>query len=430
MGCRVQFRPEHGYGKRAMGMDKLSVRDLEIAGQHILVRVDFNVPLDGERVVDDTRVCASLPTIRYILDQGGVAVLISHLGRPKGKVVSKLSLHPVAECLEEHLGVEVHETRDCVSPETESIVKRAKPGSVVLLENLRFHPEEENNDPGFALQLCEYGSAYVNDAFGTAHRAHASTEGVTHNFVSCAAGFLMEKEIRYLGGVLTEPARPFVGIIGGAKISGKIDVIDNLLPRLDSLLVGGGMAYTFFKAMGLEIGRSLLDTDCIGIAEMILQKAGASDVKLILPEDCVVAAEISEGVETHVVARDQIPPDLEGMDIGPSTRVTFSKGISEAGTVIWNGPLGVFEIPPFEEGTKAVAEALVEATRQGTTTVVGGGETAAAVTAFGLEADLSHVSTGGGASLEFLEGKTLPGVAALSDVEEPNEEEVQYQESE
>jgi phosphoglycerate kinase len=398
-----------------MGMDKLSIRDIEIENQHILVRVDFNVPLDGDRIVDDTRIRASLPTIRHILDNKGVAVLMSHLGRPNGKVVPELSLKQVAECLARHLGSPVQMAPDCVGEETDALVKCAAIGSVVLLENLRFHAAEENNDPGFALQLCEYGSAYVNDAFGTAHRAHASTEGVTHNFVSCAAGFLMEKELQYLGGALTDPSRPFVGIMGGAKVSGKIDVIDNLLPRLDSLLIGGGMAYTFFKAMGLEIGKSLLDADRIGTAEMILQKAGAAELKLVFPEDCVVAAEISEGVETRVVPRDQIPSDLEALDIGPATRAAFAAEVARAGTVIWNGPLGVFEVSPFEQGTKAVAEALVEATKKGTTTIVGGGETAAAVKAFGLEGGISHVSTGGGASLEFLEGKILPGVAALSE---------------
>ena len=297
-------------------------------------------------------------------------------------------------------------------------MKGVAKGTVVLLENLRFHAEEEANDPAFARSLGELGDVYVNDAFGTAHRAHTSTEGVTHYFVTCAAGFLLQKELDYLGQALTDPARPFVAILGGAKISGKIDVIENLMPRVDALLIGGGMAYTFFKAMGLEIGRSLLDEERLGVAEMLLERAAANELKLILPVDCVVAAELAEGADTTVVPRDGIPAELEGLDIGPETRKVFADEILKAKTVVWNGPVGVFEKPPFDAGTRAVAEALVLATGEGATSVVGGGETAAAIAGFGMSDKLSHVSTGGGASLEFLEGKELPGVAALSDVED------------
>ncbi|MDA0747403.1 MAG: phosphoglycerate kinase [bacterium] len=398
-------------------MNKLSITDLEIRDQRILVRVDFNVPLDSGAVSDDTRLQASLPTIRYILDQGGIPVLMSHLGRPDGRVRPELSLQPVARSLEALLGCPVTMAPDCVGDAVVGLVKEASAGSVVLLENLRFHAEEESNDPAFARQLCELGDAYVNDAFGTAHRAHASTEGVTHYFASCAAGFLMQKELEYLGRALAEPERPFVAVMGGAKISGKIDVIANLLLRVDALLIGGGMAYTFFKAMGLEIGNSLLEKDRIGVAEMLLQRAGASEVKLVLPVDCVVAAGRTPGVETRVVSRDEIPADLESFDIGPETCRLFADEIRNARTVVWNGPMGVFELDAFAGGTRAVAEAMAEATDNGATTVVGGGETAAAVAAYGLVDRLSHVSTGGGASLEFLEGKELPGVAALSDKE-------------
>ena len=398
-------------------MAKLLVTDLDLEGIPVLVRVDFNVPLDGGEVADDTRLKAALPTVRHILDQGGRPILMSHLGRPKGQVVPELSLKPVAERLEALLGSRVILAPDCVGPDTEAAVKGAPAGAVVLLENLRFHPEEEANDPEFARQLAESGKAYVNDAFGTAHRAHASTEGVTHYFVDCAAGFLMQRELEYLGAALSEPARPFVAIMGGAKISGKIDVIENLLPRVDALLIGGGMAYTFFRAMGLEIGHSLLEEDRIGVAEGLLKRSESDETRLLLPVDCVVAPELAEGVEGRAVLRDGIPADMEALDIGPETRRLFAQEISRASTVVWNGPMGVFEIDAFAAGTRAVAEALAEATDKGATTVVGGGETAAAVAEYGLSDRLTHVSTGGGASLEFLEGKTLPGVAALTDRE-------------
>ncbi len=399
-------------------MAKLSITDLDLEDQRVLVRVDFNVALSGGEVADDTRLRAALPTVRYILEHGGMPVLMSHLGRPDGQVSPDLSLKPVAVHLEALLGCPVILAPDCVGPEVEAVVKRASPGTVVLLENLRFHPGEEANAPGFACGLVEMGSVYVNDAFGTAHRAHASTEGVTHYFMVCAAGFLMQKEVDYLGAALSDPERPFVAILGGAKISGKIDVIENLLPRVDTLLIGGGMAYTFFKAMGLEVGRSILETARVEVAEALLKRAGAEGVRLLLPADCVVAPEPAEGVETRVALRDRIPEDLEGLDIGPETRTLFAEEILKAKTALWNGPMGVFEVEAFAGGTRAVAQALARATSEGATTVVGGGETAAAVVDYGLVDRLSHVSTGGGASLEFLGGKELPGVEALSDKEE------------
>ncbi|MBT5830947.1 MAG: phosphoglycerate kinase [Candidatus Latescibacteria bacterium] len=396
-------------------MNKLSILDLDLAGKRVLMRVDFNVPIDEGRVGDDTRLRASLPTIQHILDLGGHPVLMSHLGRPKGEAVPGLSLKPIAEALQLLLGREVIMAPDCIGPQTASVVKSAPDGAVVLLENLRFHPEEEDNAPGFAMQLAELGDVYVNDAFGTAHRAHASTEGVTHYFVDCAAGLLLQKELDYLGAALAEPERPFVAIMGGAKISGKIDVIEHLFSKVDTLLIGGGMAFTFFKAMGLEIGNSLLEEDRVEVAAKLIQRAKDEGIKLLLPMDTVVAADMAEGVPTQIVARDQIPADLEGFDVGTETRALFVDEVRKAKTVIWNGPLGVSEIYSFSLGTRAVAQALVEATENGATTIVGGGETAAAVADFGAAEKLSHVSTGGGASLEFLEGKTLPGVAALSD---------------
>jgi len=404
-------------------VDKLSILDLNLAGKRVLTRVDFNVPIDEGHVGDDTRLRASLPTIQHILDQGGKPVLMSHLGRPKGQVVPDLSLKPVAEALQLLLGREVIMAPDSVGAETAAVVKGAPEGAVVLLENLRFHPEEEDNAPDFSMQLAELGDVYVNDAFGTAHRAHASTEGVTHYFVECASGLLLQKELDYLGGALAEPERPFVAIMGGAKISGKIDVIEHLFSKVDTLLIGGGMAFTFLKAMGLEIGNSLLEEDRIEVAANLIQRAKDEGINLVLPIDTVVAADMKEGVPTQIVPRDQIPADLEGFDIGTESRKLFAEEVKNAKTVIWNGPLGVCEIYSFSLGSRAVAEALVEATNNGATTIVGGGETAAAVADFGVADKLSHVSTGGGASLEFLEGKTLPGVAALSDKDTDEETE-------
>ena len=358
---------------------------------------------------------AAIPTIQYILAQGGLPVLMSHLGRPGGERVPNLSLKPVADRLAALLGRDVILTEDCVGPEVERVVKGACKGAVILLENLRFHSGEERNDPEFARQLAAMGTLYVNDAFGTAHRAHASTEGVTHYFANCAAGFLMQKELSYLGDAFASPRLPFVAVVGGAKMSGKIDVIENLTRRADTLLIGGGMAFTFFKAMGIEVGQSLLEEERIEAAKSLLRRAERQNTELLLPVDCVVTREIEAGEELRVVPKDRFPPDLRGVDIGPETREMFRHKIGQCGTALWNGPMGVFEIEAFAEGTRAVATALANATSRGATTIVGGGETAAAVAAYGLTEKVSHVSTGGGASLEFMGGKVLPGVAALPD---------------
>ncbi len=378
---------------------KVSITDLELSGKRVLVRVDFNVPLEHGNIVDDTRIRASLPTIRHILQEGALPVLMSHLGRPSGQVVPELSLKPVGRALSDLLACEVVQADNCVGEHVADLVKNASEGSVVLLENLRFQPGEEGNDPGFACDLAELGEVYINDAFGTAHRAHASTEGVTHYFVDCAAGLLMQTELNYLGGALADPASPFVAIMGGAKISGKIDVIEHLLPIVDTLLIGGGMAFTFYKAMGLEIGKSIFEEDRIEVASNLLEMAKEQNVELLLPLDNVIAAEISPSAPTEVVGRDRIPAEKEGLDIGPQTRELFSDVILKARTIVWNGPLGVCEVESFSHGSRAVAEALALATDQGATTIVGGGETAAAVADFGVADRLSHVSTGGGASL-------------------------------
>jgi phosphoglycerate kinase len=401
-------------------LDKLFVEDLQVRGKRVLVRVDFNVPLEesgGElRITDDRRIVESLQTLRWLIRQKARTILMSHLGRPKGKPDPKQSLAPVAARLEELLGKEVPLAPDSVGPKVEELAARMKDGDVLLLENLRFHAEEEKNDPGFAARLAALGELYVNDAFGTAHRAHASTEGVTHHLRPCAAGFLLKKELDYLGKALASPRRPFVAIIGGAKISGKIDVIKSLLGKVDTLIIGGGMAYTFFKAMGYEIGHSILEPDRVEVARSLLAEAkGRSGFELLLPPDCVVADRFDNEADHHTVRAGSIPRDEQGMDIGPDAIHLFQKVILHAKTVIWNGPMGVFEFPNFSHGTSAIAEALARATEKGAVTIVGGGDSAAAIAQAGLEKKVSHVSTGGGASLEFLEGKVLPGVAALDD---------------
>jgi phosphoglycerate kinase len=397
-------------------MAKLTLDDINVSGKRVLMRVDFNVPIgDDGKVADDLRIRAALPSIRKVLESGGSLVLMSHLGRPKGKRDEKYSLKPVAERLSELLGKPVKMAPDCIGPEVEKMARELKPGEVLLLENLRFHGEEEANDPAFAEQLARLGDVYVNDAFGTAHRAHASTEGVTKYFKVCAAGYLMQKELEYLGKAVGEPERPYVAIMGGAKISGKIDVIQNLLPKVDVLLIGGGMAYTFFKAKGYSIGKSLLEEDRIEVAKQVMADAKARGVELILPLDNVVATEISETAETKVTPDENVPEGWIGVDIGPKTIARFREKILGAKTIVWNGPMGVFEKDPFAKGTIAIAQALAEATKKGATTVVGGGDSAAAIAKAGLEEEVSHVSTGGGASLEFLAGLTLPGVAALTD---------------
>jgi len=397
-------------------MNKVTVADINFRDQKVLVRVDFNVPLnDKQRITDDRRIRAALPTIRKILDDGGTVIACSHLGRPKGKFVPEMSLRPVADRLSDLLGREVRFAEDCIGPEASNLIDKLTAGDCVLLENLRFHAEETANDPEFARKLASLADIYVNDAFGSAHRAHASTEGVTRHFSQAVAGYLMEKEIEYLGHALADPKRPFVAILGGAKISGKIDVIRNLMDKVDKLLIGGGMVFTFTKAMGYSIGDSLVEDDKVDLARELFAAVKNSNAELILPTDVVVATEISDGADTQVVAIDKIPNGMKGLDIGPATIRLFSEALTDAGTVLWNGPMGVFETRPFAEGTFAMARLLAQLTEKGAVTIVGGGDSAAAVAQAGLEDKLSHISTGGGASLEFIEGKQLPGVAALTD---------------
>jgi phosphoglycerate kinase len=397
-------------------MKKLSIDKIDLKGKRVLVRVDFNVPLDENlQITDDIRITAALPTIKKIIAEGGKCILMSHLGRPKGAPNPKYSLKPAAVRLGELLEADVKFAQDCIGDQVKAIVNNLKNGEVLLLENLRFHSEEEKNNPEFSQQLAELGDVYVNDAFGSAHRAHSSTEGVTKFIKICASGYLMQKELDYLGVAVTEPARPFTAILGGSKISGKIDVIENLLPKVDYLLIGGGMAYTFYKAMGNEIGTSLLEAEKIDLAKEMLEKFKTSRAKVLLPVDNVVASEFKNESPSQVVSSDAIPADKMGLDIGPKTIEEFKKVILESKTVIWNGPMGVFEFDNFAKGTDAIAHALVSATESGAVTVIGGGDSAAAIKKAGLDEKVSHVSTGGGASLEFLEGKVLPGVAALND---------------
>jgi phosphoglycerate kinase len=395
---------------------KASIRDLsdaQLKGKRALVRVDFNVPLSGDlQVTDDTRIAAVLPTIRYLLDRGAKVILLSHLGRPKGKPEAKYSLAPVARRLAQMLTARVTFSETTIGDAAVQQTRGLPAGEVLLLENTRFLSGEEANDPVLARALAQLGDVFVNDAFGAAHRAHASTEGVAHALHPAVAGFLMEKELQYLGQALAEPRRPFVAILGGAKISGKIDVIAQLLPKVDGMLIGGAMACTFYQAMGLGVGKSLVEPDRVGMAKDLLASAGA---RLTLPHDAVVAPALDQPARAHAVPRDQIPSAEAMYDIGPRTAESYARAIATAKTVIWNGPMGVFETPPFDAGTMAVARAMAAATEHGTTTIVGGGDSAAAVAQAGLESRMSHVSTGGGASLEFLEGKTLPGVAALDD---------------
>ncbi len=397
-------------------MKKLSIDKLALKGKRVLVRVDFNVPLDENlKITDDIRITSALPTIKKIINDGGRCILMSHLGRPKGGPNPKYSLKPVAIRLGELLQMDVKFAPDCIGDQVKAIVSAMKDGDILLLENLRFHSEEEKNDPAFAQQLAELGDVYVNDAFGSAHRAHASTEGVTKYIKVCASGYLMQKELDYLGAAVSNPVRPFTAILGGSKISGKIDVIENLLPKVDYLLIGGGMAYTFYKAMGYEIGTSLLESEKIELAKEMLEKFKSVKAKVLLPKDNIVAAEFKNESPSSVVSADKIPSDKMGLDIGPETIDEFKKIVLESKTIVWNGPMGVFEFDNFAKGTNEIASALAEATSKGAITVIGGGDSAAAISKAGLEDKVTHVSTGGGASLEFLEGKVLPGVAALND---------------
>jgi len=390
-------------------MNKKTVRDINVSGKRVLVRVDFNVPLDSGRVTDDTRIRAAIPTIQYLIDKGAKVILASHLGRPKGKVAPEFSLKPVAVRLEQLLGVPVAMGSDCVGPEVESAVAHLEPGQVLLLENLRFHPEEEKNDPAFAAQLAKLADVFVNDAFGAAHRAHASTEGVTH-FLPAVAGFLMQRELDFLGRAMADPERPFIAILGGAKVSDKIGVISNLLTKVDKLLIGGGMANTFLKAKGLDMADSLVEDQVLDTARSLMAAAG---VRLLLPVDAVVADAFDANANARTVPVAAIPAGWRVLDIGPETVRQYEQALQGAKTVVWNGPMGVFEFPRFAAGTVAVAKAL--AALPDAVTIIGGGDSVAAVEQAGVADKMTHISTGGGASLEFLEGKELPGVAALLD---------------
>jgi len=399
-----------------MGDVKKGLKDLQPAGKRVLVRVDFNVPVKDGLVGDDSRIVAALPTIRTLIEQRARVILMSHLGRPKGGPDARNSLKPVATRLEQLLGQPVAFAPDCVGPEVEASARSLQDGQVLLLENLRFHPEEEANDAGFAQRLAALGELYVNDAFGTAHRAHGSTEGVTHFLRPAVAGFLMQKELDYLGRTLEAPQRPFVAVLGGAKISGKIDVLTQLLGKVDRLLVGGAMMFTFLKAQGRPTGKSLVEDDRLDMAKAVLEQAKARGVELVLPVDCVASAAADGSAPARTVPLEGLGPEEMGVDIGPESVKLFAAKLKDAKTVVWNGPMGIFEVPAFAEGTLGVARAMADLTGHGAVTVVGGGDSVAAIQQAGLAERFSHLSTGGGASLEFLEGKVLPGVAALEGI--------------
>lgn len=398
-------------------LHKVTLNDLNCRGKKVFCRVDFNVPLDDQRqITDDTRIRAALPTIREILAQGGRLILASHLGRPKGSFKPEYSLAPVAPYLAELLGQSVEMAPDVIGPEVEQLIADLRDGEVVLLENLRFYPGEEQNDPEFSRQLAGLADVYVNDAFGTAHRAHASTEGVALLLQPAAAGYLMEKELKYLGTALANPERPFVAILGGAKVSDKIMVIQALLDKVDTLIIGGGMAYTFLKAQNYPIGKSLVEADKLDLALELVRRANDGNTRLMLPVDHLVAREFRADATPQVCDRESVPEDSMALDIGPETLDNYTQAIKDARTVIWNGPMGVFEFPAFSRGTFGVAEALAESSAL---SIIGGGDSVAAVNQSGLQDRMTHISTGGGASLEFLEGRTLPGVAALTDKQQP-----------
>lgn len=393
-------------------MNKKSIKDIELQGKRVFCRVDFNVPMQDGVISDDTRIKAALPTISYLIEQGAKVILASHLGRPKGEVVEELRLAPVAERLSKLIGKDVQKAEEAHGEAVQGLINELQDGEILLLENVRFYPGEEKNDPELAKEFAKLADVYVNDAFGAAHRAHASTEGIAHH-LPAVAGLLMEKELSVLGKALSEPERPFTAIIGGAKVKDKIGVIENLLDKVDHLIIGGGLGYTFIKAQGHEIGTSLLEEDKIELAKSFIESAKEKGVKMHLPIDAVITAEFSPDAETEVVDIDSIPSDKMSLDIGPKTSKLFADVIKESKLVIWNGPMGVFEFDKFANGTKSVAKALAES--KDTYSIVGGGDSAAAAEKFGLADKMSHMSTGGGASLEFMEGKELPGVLALND---------------
>ncbi|SFC26531.1 phosphoglycerate kinase [Bacillus sp. OV322] len=394
-------------------MNKKSLKDIDVKGKRVFCRVDFNVPMENGKITDDTRIRAALPTIEYLTEQGAKVILASHLGRPKGQVTEELRLTPVAKRLSELTGKDVRKTDEAFGDSVKAEISSMMEGEILLLENVRFYPGEEKNDPELAKSFAELADVYVNDAFGAAHRAHASTEGIAQ-YLPAAAGLLMQKELEVLGKALSNPERPFTAIIGGAKVKDKIGVIENLLEKVDNLIIGGGLAYTFIKSQGHEIGKSLLEEDKIDLAASFIKKAEEKGVKLYMPIDVIVADDFSNDANTKEVNVDSIPADWEALDIGPKTRELYADVIKSSKLVIWNGPMGVFEIDKFANGTKKVAEALAESTD--TFSVIGGGDSAAAVEKFHLADKMSHISTGGGASLEFMEGKELPGVTALNDI--------------
>ncbi|WP_033827866.1 phosphoglycerate kinase [Bacillus andreraoultii] len=393
-------------------MAKKTVRDIEVNGKKVFVRVDFNVPMQNGKVTDDTRIRAALPTIQYLVEQGAKVILASHLGRPKGQVVEEMRLTAAGERLSELLGKSVRKVDEAYGETVQAEIAKMENGDVLLLENVRFYPGETKNDPELAKAFAELADIFVNDAFGSAHRAHASTEGIA-KYLPAVSGFLMEKELEVLGGALDNPKRPFTAIIGGAKVKDKIGVIENLLEKVDNLIIGGGLAYTFVKAQGYEIGQSLLEEDKIDLAKQFMKKAKEKGVNFYMPIDAVVAKEFAEDAESKIVDIKEIPADWQALDIGPKTQELYREVIFKSATVIWNGPMGVFEFDKFAQGTKAVAESLADA--KDAITVIGGGDSAAAVEKFHLADKMTHISTGGGASLEFMEGKVLPGVAALND---------------
>lgn len=394
-------------------LNKMTVKNIDCRGKRVFCRVDFNVPLDGHgHISDDNRIVAALPTIRYILDQGGRLILASHLGRPKGKPKAEFSLKPVADHLAKLLNLPVIMAPDCIGTEVDNLATTLQDGQVMLLENVRFHPGETTNDPHFANQLASLADLYVNDAFGTAHRAHASTAGVAKLLSPAVAGFLIEKEIRYLGQAVAAPIRPLVAIIGGAKVSDKLPAIENLIDKVDTLLIGGGMAYTFLRAQGFTLGTSLVEEDRIELARELLKRAADQSVSLVLPQDHVAATEFSAEAEHQVCGNSNFPDNQMGLDIGPQTIENYCQIVSESGTVLWNGPMGVFEFPAFAKGTFAIAQALADSNA---VSIIGGGDSVAAANKSGLADRMTHISTGGGASLEFLEGKELPGIMVLND---------------